>query len=93
MFTAQLAAELKPLGIVVNSADPGFHCDGSQRTSGVPGSRAGAVAPVKLALIDDNGLTGACFGVTENCRGEPQQAAMTRRSGGNGMEAPFLAPS
>ncbi|THV12520.1 SDR family oxidoreductase [Rhizobium rhizophilum] len=62
MLTAQLAAELKPLGILVNSADPGFTATDLNGYQGFQAVEQGAVAPVKLALIDDDGPTGGYFG-------------------------------
>lgn len=61
MLTVQLAAELKPFGILVNSADPGFTATDLNGHQGFQAVHQGAVAPVRLALLGDAGPTGGYF--------------------------------
>lgn len=61
MLTVQLAAQLKPAGILVNSADPGFTATDLNGHRGVQTVEQGATVPVKLALLNDNGPTGGFF--------------------------------
>ncbi len=61
MLTVQLAAQLKPSGILVNSADPEFTATDLNGHQGVQAVEQGAAAPVKLALIEDTGPTGGYF--------------------------------
>lgn len=61
MLTVQLAAELGQAGIKVNSADPGFtgtDLNGHRGRQTIP---QGAAKAISLALLDDDGPTGAFF--------------------------------
>lgn len=62
MLTVQLAAQLKPSGILVNSADPGFTATDLNGHQGFQSVEQGAAAPVRLALLADGGPTGGFFG-------------------------------
>ena len=61
MLTVQLAAELKDLPIKVNAADPGFTATNLNGFRGKQTISEGAVAPVRLALLPDDGPTGRFF--------------------------------
>jgi NAD(P)-dependent dehydrogenase (short-subunit alcohol dehydrogenase family) len=61
MLTVQLAAQLRAHGILVNSVDPGFTATDLNAHQGFQTVAQAAVAPVKLALIDDDGPTGGYF--------------------------------
>lgn len=61
MLTVQLAAQLKPLGILVNSADPGFTATDLNGHQGFQSVEQAAVVPVQLALLEDSGPTGGFF--------------------------------
>lgn len=61
MFTVQLAAELHDTNIKVNSADPGFTATDLNGHSGPQTLEEGAVEPVRLALLGDDGPTGGFF--------------------------------
>lgn len=59
--TIQFANELRPTGIKVNSADPGYtHTDMTLRQGGKPVDRGAAVI-VRLATLEDDGPSGAFF--------------------------------
>lgn len=62
MLTVQLAAELKPLGVIVNSADPGFTATDLNGHLGVQTVEQGAAAPLNLALVEQGGFTGGFYG-------------------------------
>jgi NAD(P)-dependent dehydrogenase (short-subunit alcohol dehydrogenase family) len=62
MLTVQLAAELQPAGIKVNSADPGFTATEGNNYRGKQTVAEGAAAIVRLALLDEEGPTGGFFG-------------------------------
>lgn len=60
-ITVQFANELREAGIKVNSADPGYtHTDMTLNQGGKPVAR-GAGVIVRLAVLDDDGPTGAFF--------------------------------
>ena len=60
-ITVQFANELREAGIKVNSADPGYtHTDMTLNQGGKPVGR-GAGVIVRLAVLDDDGPTGAFF--------------------------------
>lgn len=61
MLTVQLAAQLKPSGILVNSADPGFTATDLNGHQGFQAVEQGAAAPVRLALLEEAGPTGGYF--------------------------------
>lgn len=62
MLTVQLAAQLEPLGILVNSADPGFTATDLNGHMGLQSVAHGAAVPLRLALCDGDGPTGGFFG-------------------------------
>ena len=64
MLTVQLAAELKDVGIKVNSADPGYTATDLNGHRGQQTIPEGAAAAVRLALLLDDGPTGRCFGTS-----------------------------
>jgi NAD(P)-dependent dehydrogenase (short-subunit alcohol dehydrogenase family) len=59
MLTVQLAAELKDTNIKVNSADPGFTATDLNSHRGHQTIPQGAAAAIRLALLGDDGPTGA----------------------------------
>jgi NAD(P)-dependent dehydrogenase (short-subunit alcohol dehydrogenase family) len=61
MFTVQLAYELRDTAIKVNSADPGYTATDLNGHRGTQTVEEAVVEPLRLALIDDNGPTGAFF--------------------------------
>lgn len=61
MLTVQLAAELKDIGIKVNSADPGFTATDLNNHRGHQTIPQGAAAAIRLALLADDGPTGGFF--------------------------------
>jgi NAD(P)-dependent dehydrogenase (short-subunit alcohol dehydrogenase family) len=61
MLTIQLAAELKDVGIKVNSADPGFTATDLNGQRGNQTIPEGAAVAIRLALLPDNGPTGGFF--------------------------------
>jgi NAD(P)-dependent dehydrogenase (short-subunit alcohol dehydrogenase family) len=61
MLTVQLAAELKGSGIKVNSADPGYTATDLNGHRGRQTIPEGAAAAIRLALLPDDGPTGAFF--------------------------------
>jgi NAD(P)-dependent dehydrogenase (short-subunit alcohol dehydrogenase family) len=61
MLTVQLAAELRPIGIKVNAADPGFTATDLNGHRGHQTIPEGAAAAVRLALLPDDGPTGGFF--------------------------------
>jgi NAD(P)-dependent dehydrogenase (short-subunit alcohol dehydrogenase family) len=61
MLTVQLAAELRPAGIKVNSADPGFTATDLNGHRGHQTIPQGAAAAIRLALLPDDGPTGSFF--------------------------------
>lgn len=61
MLTVLLAAELKDLGIKVNSANPGFTATDLNGHRGHQSVEQGAVAATRLALLEDDGPTGGFF--------------------------------
>jgi NAD(P)-dependent dehydrogenase (short-subunit alcohol dehydrogenase family) len=61
MLTVQLAAELKEAGVKVNSADPGFTATDLNGHRGYQTVAEGAAAPIRLALLPDDGPTGGYF--------------------------------
>jgi NAD(P)-dependent dehydrogenase (short-subunit alcohol dehydrogenase family) len=61
MLTVQLAAELKEARVKVNSVDPGFTATDLNGHRGYQTVAEGAAAPVRLALLPDDGPTGGFF--------------------------------
>ncbi|WJV65262.1 SDR family oxidoreductase [Pectobacteriaceae bacterium CE70] len=61
MLTVQLAAELRDTGIKVNAADPGFTATDLNGYRGHQTIPQGAAEAIRLALLDDDGPTGAFF--------------------------------
>ena len=61
MITVQFANELKDVGIKVNAANPGFTATDMNQHRGVRTVAQGAAAPVRLALLPDDGPTGGAF--------------------------------
>ncbi|WP_315707632.1 SDR family oxidoreductase [Brenneria uluponensis] len=61
MLTVQLAAELRDAGIKVNAADPGFTATDLNGYRGHQTIPQGAAEAIRLALLDDDGPTGAFF--------------------------------
>lgn len=61
MLTVQLAFELRDPNIKVNSANPGFTATDLNARRGEQTVEEGAVEPVRLALLDDDGSTGGFF--------------------------------
>jgi len=61
MLTVQFANELKDVGIKVNAANPGFTATDMNQHRGVRTVAQGAAAPVRLALLPDDGPTGGAF--------------------------------
>ena len=61
MLTVQLAFELRDTNIKVNAADPGFTATDATQHQGEQTAEEGAVQPVRLALLDDDGPTGGFF--------------------------------
>jgi len=61
MLTVQLAAELRDIGIKVNSADPGFTATDLNAYRGRQTIPEGAAAALRLALLPDDGPTGGFF--------------------------------
>lgn len=61
MITVQLANELKSAGIKVNSANPGFTATDMNQHRGTRTVEQGAAAPVRLALLLDDGPTAGVF--------------------------------
>ncbi len=62
MITLRLANELKSAGIKVNAADPGSTATEMNQYRGRGTVEEGAAAPVRLALLPDDGPTGGVFG-------------------------------
>jgi NAD(P)-dependent dehydrogenase (short-subunit alcohol dehydrogenase family) len=61
MLTVHLAHELRDTTIKVNAANPGFTKTDLNDNTGTQPVEVGAIAATRLALIDDNGPTGASF--------------------------------
>lgn len=61
MLTVQLAFELRNTNIKVNSANPGFTATDLNGHRGEQTVEEGAVEPVRLALLGDDGPTGGFF--------------------------------
>jgi NAD(P)-dependent dehydrogenase (short-subunit alcohol dehydrogenase family) len=61
MLTVQLAYELRDTNIKVNSANPGFTATDLNRHRGEQTIEEGAIEPVRLALLGDDGSTGGFF--------------------------------
>jgi len=61
MMTVGLAYELRGTGIKVNSADPGYTATDLNGNSGPQTVEEGAESTVRLALLPDDGPTGAYF--------------------------------
>ncbi len=59
MMTVQLAYELKDTNIKVNSVCPGYCATDINAHQGVYTAEQGAIEPVRLALLDKTGPTGA----------------------------------
>jgi NAD(P)-dependent dehydrogenase (short-subunit alcohol dehydrogenase family) len=59
MLTVQLACELRDTGIKINSADPGYTATDLNDHRGTQTVSEGAVEIVRLALLPDDGPTGA----------------------------------
>jgi NAD(P)-dependent dehydrogenase (short-subunit alcohol dehydrogenase family) len=65
MLTVHLAVELKEAGIAVNSANPGATATDLNGHRGHQSVEEGATATVRLALAEDNVITGGFFGATK----------------------------
>ncbi|HME24094.1 MAG TPA: SDR family oxidoreductase [Acetobacteraceae bacterium] len=65
MLTVQLAAELRDTGIKVNSADPGYTATDLNDHRGHQTVSQGAAAVIRLALLPDDGPTGAFFSANQ----------------------------
>ena len=61
MLTVHLAFELRDTKIKVNSANPGFTKTDLNDNTGSQPVEVGAIAAVRLALLDDDGPTGQSF--------------------------------
>lgn len=61
MLTVQLAYELRDTNIKVNSANPGFTATDLNQHRGEQTIEEGAIEPVRLALLGDDGPTGGFF--------------------------------
>jgi NAD(P)-dependent dehydrogenase (short-subunit alcohol dehydrogenase family) len=61
MLTLHLAYELRGTKVKVNSADPGFTKTDLNNNRGTQPVEVGAIAATRLALLDDDGPTGASF--------------------------------
>ena len=61
MPTVLLVAELRNIGIKVNSADPGFTATDLNAHRGCQTIPEGAAAAVRLALLPNDGPTGGFF--------------------------------
>jgi NAD(P)-dependent dehydrogenase (short-subunit alcohol dehydrogenase family) len=61
MLTVHLAYELRGTAVKVNSADPGFTKTDLNDNRGTQPVEVGAIAATRLALLDDDGPTGASF--------------------------------
>jgi NAD(P)-dependent dehydrogenase (short-subunit alcohol dehydrogenase family) len=61
MLTVLLAAELNDAGIKVNSANPGFTATDLNGYRGHQSVEQGAVAAIRLALLEEDGPTGGFF--------------------------------
>jgi NAD(P)-dependent dehydrogenase (short-subunit alcohol dehydrogenase family) len=61
MLTVLLAAELRDTGIKVNAACPGYTATDLNGHNGYQTVAQGAVAPVSLAMLPDDGPTGGYF--------------------------------
>lgn len=61
MLTVQLAFELRDTNIKVNSANPGFTATDLNQHRGEQSIEQGAMEPVRLALLGDDGPTGGFF--------------------------------
>jgi NAD(P)-dependent dehydrogenase (short-subunit alcohol dehydrogenase family) len=59
--TVQFAAELKPAGIKVNAADPGYTATDMNKHQGFRSVEQGATAAVRLATLPADGPTGGYF--------------------------------
>lgn len=66
MFTVQLARELRDTPIKVNSAEPGYTATDLNGHQGTQTVAEAAVPIVRLALLPDDGPTGAFFNKTGN---------------------------
>ncbi|RDK08119.1 SDR family oxidoreductase [Cupriavidus lacunae] len=66
MLTVQLAAELRDMGIKVNSADPGFTATDLNGHSGHQTVAQGAAAAIQLALLADDGPSGGFFSASQS---------------------------
>jgi NAD(P)-dependent dehydrogenase (short-subunit alcohol dehydrogenase family) len=62
MLTLQFANELQSSGIKVNAATPGYVATDMNQHQGTRTVEEGAVTPVRLALLPDDGPTGGFFG-------------------------------
>jgi NAD(P)-dependent dehydrogenase (short-subunit alcohol dehydrogenase family) len=60
-ITVQFAAELKPAGIKVNAADPGYTATDMNKHQGFRTVEQGATAAVRLATLAADGPTGGYF--------------------------------
>lgn len=65
MITVLLAAELRDTNIKVNAACPGYTATDLNGHRGRQTVAQGAVAPVRLATLPDNGPTGGYFSATQ----------------------------
>ncbi|MCW5316814.1 SDR family NAD(P)-dependent oxidoreductase [Nostoc sp. KVJ3] len=60
-ITVLLAAELKDTPIKINAADPGFTATDINQHQGYRTVEQGAIAPVRLATLPDDGFSGGFF--------------------------------
>lgn len=65
MLTVQLAHELRGSGIKVNSADPGFTATDLNSHRGYQSTAQGAIASIRLALLEEDGPTGGFFSAAQ----------------------------
>ena len=65
MLTVHLAYELRDDGIKVNSADPGFTATDLNAHRGTQTVAQGAIASIRLALLEDDGPSGGFFSAAQ----------------------------
>ena len=79
MLTVQLAHELRDTPIKVNAADPGYTATDLNGHRGVHTVEAGAVMPMRLALLPAHGPTGGFLPSMGRSHGERRPTAATDR--------------